>query len=181
MPLSWTGWVSMNNRWRSWILAALCLGALSGQQVNRLFWDGSDWERIPKLVEFSPEAEYLVKAAYLNGVLDGRLFYYLKTWAARSAFADSLYEESVDYLSTRELVRELDHFYEDPANRYLPVPTAILVANMIARQYPPETVDTFIRQSRRWINELQYQLELEGNAELLKQIREKNAPPVKLP
>jgi len=151
------------------LLVLLFAGLLIGQHVNRLFWDGSDWNRIAKTVNFNPDLEAKMKSAYVNGVLDGRLFYYLKTWSAQSTFADSLYGETVDYLTTREMVRSLDEFYKDPANSYLPVPTAIIVANMYARQMSMNVIDEYIKQSRHWINDLQYQLQLEGNAEILKQ------------
>ena len=151
------------------LLVLLFAGLLIGQHVNRLFWDGSDWNRVAKTVNFNPDLEATMKSAYVNGVLDGRLFYYLKTWSAQSTFADSLYGETVDYLTTREMVRSLDEFYKDPANSYLPVPTAIIVANMYARQMSMNVIDEYIKQSRHWINDLQYQLQLEGNAEILKQ------------
>ncbi len=161
-----------------WIILAVVLWIqpIVGQHVNRLFWDGGDWNRVSKLVDYNPELETIVKSAYINGVLDGRLYYYLKTWAAQSVLADSLYGETVDYLTTRELVRSLDEFYTDPFNSYLPVPTAIVVANMYARRVPLPLIDEFVKQSRHWINELQYQLQLEGNAELLKQKQERMDP-----
>ncbi|NOZ74696.1 MAG: hypothetical protein GXO90_04875 [FCB group bacterium] len=154
----------------------LLMQPVFGQHVNRLFWDGSDWNRVTKLVDFNPHLEYTVKSAYVNGVLDGRLYYYLKTWAAESGLADSLYGETVDYLTTREVVRSLDEFYKDPANNYLPVPSAIVIANMYARQVPVRVIDNYIKQSRYWINELQIQLELEGNAELLREKQERREP-----
>ena len=58
------------------ILGAIVV--LFGQNQNRLFWDGRDWKRIEQLVDYNPELSYRAKAAYVNCVLDGRLFYYLK-------------------------------------------------------------------------------------------------------
>ncbi|RTZ95496.1 MAG: hypothetical protein DSY36_01935, partial [Candidatus Neomarinimicrobiota bacterium] len=63
---------------------------LPAQQMDRLFWNGSDWRRLEKLADYDPELTYMMKTAYINGVLDGRLFYYLKAWIMEQAFADSL-------------------------------------------------------------------------------------------
>lgn len=176
MPLYWTGWGFMNRLLTLLGLFLLAVQPAMGQHVNRLFWDGSDWNRIPKMVDFQPHLEFTVKSAYVNGVLDGRLYYYLKTWAAKSILADSLYGETVDYLTTREAVRSLDEFYQDPANSYIPVPSAIVIANMYARQIPIPVINEYIRQSRFWINELQIQLELEGNAKLLREKQSAREP-----
>ena len=95
--------------------------------MDRLFWNGSDWRRIEKTANYDPELTYMMKVGYVNGVLDGRLFYYLKAWTMEQAFADSLYAETVDYLSPRELVKVLDNFYADPINGYIPLPSAIII------------------------------------------------------
>ena len=50
----------------------------SAQQMDRLFWNGSDWRRIEKTANYDPDLSYMMKVGYINGVLDGRLFYYLK-------------------------------------------------------------------------------------------------------
>lgn len=158
------------------IFLFLLIGLVSAQtagphpsqgQENRLFWDGGDWKRVGKLVDYNPKLEYTVKAAYVNGVLDGRLFYYLKTWAKQEGFADSLYAETVDYLDTRELVHSLDNFYEDPTQRFVPVPSAIIIANMQAERLPLKYIDEYTKQSKFWINELMYRMEIEGSADLL--------------
>ena len=81
------------------------------QQMDRLFWNGSDWKRTEKVANYDHELTYMMKVGYINGLLDGRLFYYLKAWTMEHAFADSLYAETVDYLSPRELVKVLDNFY----------------------------------------------------------------------
>ncbi|MFH1852092.1 MAG: hypothetical protein ABIA75_07070 [Candidatus Neomarinimicrobiota bacterium] len=123
-------------------------------QSNRIFWDGGDWKRADTRAGNNPELAYQIKAAYLNGVLDGRLFYYLKAWAAQAEFADSLFAETVDYLSTRELVRAIDNFYADPLQVYVPVPSAVIIATMYAEQLPLTIIDEYIRQSKFWINDL---------------------------
>ena len=53
---------------------------------NKLFWDGLDWNRITKSVDYNNEQTFKIKTAYLHGALDGRLNYYLKTcliWVTR--------------------------------------------------------------------------------------------------
>ena len=58
------------------------------QQMDRLFWNGGDWRRIEKTANYDPELTYMMKVGYINGVLDARLFYYLKAWTMEQAFAD---------------------------------------------------------------------------------------------
>ncbi len=137
------------------------------QQHNRIFWDGGDWKRVSQLADHNPELTYRIKAAYLNGVLDGRLFYYLKTWSVEQGLADSLYAETVDYLTTRELVTAIDNFYKDPLHTYVPVPSAIIIATMYAERVPLEEIDQYVRQTKFWINELMLNMEHEGWNKLL--------------
>ena len=66
------------------------------QQMDRLFWNGSDWRRLEKLADYDLELTYMMKIAYINGILDGRLFYYLKAWMMEQTIADRLYAETVD-------------------------------------------------------------------------------------
>ena len=105
------------------------------QQMDRLFWNGSDWRRLEKLADYDPELTYMMKVAYINGILDGRLFYYLKAWMMEQTFADSLYAETVDYLTPRELVKVLDNFYADPINGYIPLPSAIISLICLAKGF----------------------------------------------
>ena len=151
----------------SLIFICLSFSFLFSQQENRLFWDGGDWRRAEQLGNHNPEMVYRIKAAYVNGVLDGRLYYYLKAWEAQSEFADSLYSETIDYLSTREMVRSLDNFYKDPLHVYVPVPSAMLVANMYAEQIPMQVIDAYIKQTKFWINKLILDLSEEDLKELL--------------
>ncbi len=55
-----------------------------------------------------PEFTYLAKAAYVNGLLDGRLYDYLKLWPADQALADSLFSDDFQISPTSEIVRALD-------------------------------------------------------------------------
>ena len=110
-------------------------------QENRLFWDGRDWKRVAQIVYHDIEMETRMKRAYLHGVLDGRLYGYLKTWAENATLANDVFGETVDYLSTRELNKSLDHFYDDPLNSYIPVPSAIVIANLYAERVPMDIID----------------------------------------
>ena len=149
------------------LVPILILIPLFGQQQNRLFWDGGDWKRVNQLAEGNLEMEYRIKAAYVNGVLDGRLFFYLKTWSVEQGLADSIYAETIDYLSPRELVRSLNNFYADPLMVYVPVPSAMIVANMYAERIPLKIIDAYVQQTKFWINDLHLRMEEHSPAELL--------------
>jgi len=138
-----------------------------GQQQNRLLWDGGDWKRVSQLANGNPEMELRMKTAYINGVLDGRLFYYLKTWSVEQKLADSLYAETIDYLSPREMVRSLDNFYSDPLMVYVPLPSAMIISNMYGERIPLNIIDAYVQQTKFWINELQLRMDEKGPAELL--------------
>ena len=134
---------------------------------NKLFWDGLDWNRITKSVDYNNEQTFKIKRAYLNGVLDGRLNYYLKTWSNDKELADEVFMETVDYLTIRELIKNLDYFYQDPLNRYIPIPSAILIANMYAERVPIENIEIYIESTRRWINDLILDLDTLDYSKLL--------------
>ena len=70
-------------------------------QENRLFWDGREWNNIRKNSNYDDILEYKIKSSYVNGVLDGRLYGYLKTWSKNATLANETFGESVDYLSVR--------------------------------------------------------------------------------
>ena len=95
------------------LLLLVFLPIMAFSQDNRLFWDGRDWKRVAQTVDHNIEMETRMKRAYLHGVLDGRLYGYLKTWAENATLANDVFGETVDYLSTRELIKSLDHFYDD--------------------------------------------------------------------
>ena len=99
--------------------------------------------------------------------MDGRLNYYLKTWSNDKELADEVFKETVDYLTIRELIKNLDYFYQDPLNRYIPIPSAILIANMYAERVPIENIDSYIESTRRWINDLILDLDTLDYGELL--------------
>ena len=136
---------------------------------NKLFWDGRDWNRVKKLANYNTNSEFIIKKAYLEGALDGRLFSYLKTWENDQNIADDVFSETVDYLTIRELIKNINHFYNDPLNNYIPIPSAILIANMYAKRINMENIDFYIKSTRKWINELTLDLDTLNYSKLLEQ------------
>ena len=134
---------------------------------NKLFWDGRDWNRVLKSVDYNTSACFKIKTAYLHGALDGRLYAYLKIWKKDQGLADDIFSETVDYLSNRELIKNIDYFYEDPLNSYVPVPSAILIANMYAERIAIETIESYIESTRNWINNLVLDLDTLNYSRLL--------------
>jgi len=149
------------------LILILTLIPLWGQHQNRLFWDGGDWKRVNQLAEGNLDVEYRIKAAYVNGVLDGRLFYYLKTWSVEQGLADSIYAETIDYLSPRELVHSLNNFYADPLMVYVPVTSAMIISNMYGERIPLKIIDAYIQQTKFWINDLHLRMDEHSPTELL--------------
>ena len=136
---------------------------------NKLFWDGRDWNRVKKMADYNTNYEFIIKKAYLEGALDGRLFSYLKTWENDKDIADNVFSETVDYLTIRELIKNIDYFYNDPVNSYIPIPSAILVANMYAKRTNMDNIDLYIKSTREWINELTLELDTLNYSKLLEQ------------
>ena len=148
---------------------------LTGQimeRQNKLLWDGTDWDNIQKQVNQDIEMTFRIKSSYLSGVLDGRLYYYLKAWGERQAFADSLYGDRVDYMTRRETIRQLDRFYENPMMDYVPVVSAVIIVHMQAEQVPKRIVDRYVDQTKRLINQLTLDMESRGMHKLLKEKQE---------
>ena len=134
-------------------LIFLNMTVLFGQE-NRLFWDGREWNKIRKDSNYNNALEYKIKSTYINGVLDGRLYGYLKTWSKNAMLANETFGESVDYLSIREVITSLNHFYEDPLNSYIPLPSAIVIANLYGQRVPIDIIEKYIQDSRDWVNSL---------------------------
>ena len=134
---------------------------------NKLFWDGRDWNQIIKNSNYDVNISFKIKTAYIAGVLDGRLYSYLKTWNQNQNLADQVFSETVDYLSNRELIRNIDNFYVDPLNSYIPLPSAILISNMYAERIPKKNIDMYIESTRRWINDLILDLDTLNYSKLL--------------
>jgi len=154
-------------KYLQFMIVLFILNNLATSNENKLFWDGRDWNRITNSVDFNTQLTFKIKSAYLNGTLDGRLNYYLKTWSTNNELADEVFSETVDYLTIRELIKNLDYFYQDPLNRYIPIPSAILIANMYAERVPIENIELYIESTRRWINDLILNLDTLNYGKLL--------------
>ena len=151
------------------VLIAVLFSNLGYCKNNKLFWDGSDWNRIKKLSEYNINIEFIIKKAYLEGALDGRLFSYLKTWDKDQSIADDIFSETVDYLTLRELIKNIDYFYNDPLNNYIPIPSAIIIANMYSKRMNMENIDDYIHSTREWINSIILDLDSLNYSKLLEQ------------
>ena len=138
-------------------------------QENRLFWDGRQWNSIRKQVKYVDEMEHRIKSTYINGVLDGRLYGYLKTWSENAMLANDIFGEQVDYLTVRETVKSLNHFYEDPLNSYIPIPSAIVIANLYGKRVPLGIIDKYIKDSRDWVNTLTIELDTLNYSKLIEE------------
>ena len=88
-------------------------------------------------------------------------------WAKEQEFADSLYSDKVDYLTTKETIRQLDRFYSDRLMVYVPVISAVIIVHMQAEQVPKKTIDLYVDQTKFWINRLTLDMEREGMRKLL--------------
>ena len=154
-------------KYLQFMIVLFLLNNIATSNENKLFWDGRDWNRITNSVDFDTQLTFKIKSAYLNGALDGRLNYYLKTWSTNNELADEVFSETVDYLTIRELIKNLDYFYQDPLNRYIPIPSAILIANMYAERVPIENIEFYIESTRRWINDLILNLDTLNYGKLL--------------
>ena len=138
------------------------------EKQNKLLWDGIDWKNVSIRTNGDSESTFRVKSAYLNGVLDGRLYYYLKSWGEKQAFADSIYGDRVDYMTPRETIRQLDRFYRDNLMNYVPVVSAIIIVHMQAEQVPRKVIDQYVEETKSWINQLILDMQSRGMREIIK-------------
>ncbi|MBT3478176.1 MAG: hypothetical protein HOA15_02615 [Candidatus Marinimicrobia bacterium] len=157
------------------IIASACLFGQILEKQNKLLWDGTDWANVSARVDGNPEMSSRIKSAYLSGILDGRLYFYLKAWSEEQTFADSLYGDRIDYLTRRETIRQLDRFYKDPLMVYVPVVSAMIIVHMQAEQVPKKVVDRYVEQTKYWINQITLDMQSRGMHELLKEKQEKHS------
>ena len=136
---------------------------------NKIFWDGSNWNEINKKGISDLNHLFHIKNAYLNGLLDGRYYFYLKTWSKNIDLSNEVFGDKVDYLSTRELIKNLDHFYSDPTNGYIPIPSAIIIANLYGQRIPLELIDEYIKDSKDWINSIMIELDTLNYSKLIEE------------
>ena len=159
--------------YRQVFLMISCILMLNAQE-NRIFWDGREWNNIRKNANYDNTLEYKIKSTYVNGVLDGRLYGYLKTWSKNATLANEVLGESVDYLSVREVIKNLNYFYEDPLNSYIPIPSAIIIANLYGQRVPLNIIEKYIQDSRDWVNSLVLELDTLDYSRLIEEKYLKN-------
>ena len=159
--------------YRQIILILFCVFIINAQE-NQIFWDGRQWNSIRKNANYDNTLEYKIKSTYVNGVLDGRLYGYLKTWSKNATLANEVFGESVDYLSVREVIKNLNYFYEDPLNSYIPIPSAIIIANLYGQRVPINIIEKYIQDSRDWINSLVLDLDTLDYSRLIEEKYFKN-------
>ena len=140
------------------ILAILCLAAWAPSQTTRLLWNGYDWQRIDRLTAEYPEYRQPLKRAYVQGLLDAKLYYFLQSWAVDTADAGVIFRDYLNRFTIDQLVRGTDMVYQDPANRYLPVISALAIATLRATGSPDSVVAEYTQASRDWISTLEYYL-----------------------
>ena len=136
------------------IIVGFAFVLLYGQRQNRVLWDGSDWNRIAIQMNQESELIYRIKAAHINGLFDGRLYYYLKAWEVEPVLAEGTYDDPLDLLQHKELIKALDKFYTDPKHYTIPVISAIIIANMRIGGIPEPVVYKYIEETRFWINSM---------------------------
>ena len=146
------------------------------EKQNKLLWDGTDWANISKTVNSNPELTSKIKSSYLNGILDGRLYYYLKAWGEKQSFADSLYGDRIDYMTRRETIRQLDRFYENPLMSYVPVVSAMIIVHMQTEQISKKVVNLYIDQTKYWINQITLDMQSRGMHNILKDKQNRSSP-----
>ena len=137
------------------------------EKQNKLLWDGTDWANVAERVDGNPEMTFRIKSAYLSGILDGRLYYYLKAWSEKQTFADSLYADRIDYMTRRESIRQLDRFYNNPLMNYVRILSALIIVHMQAEQVPKKVIDQYVEQTKFWINEITLDMQSRGMHKLL--------------
>ncbi len=137
-----------------WIVTVLCWATLLGAQTPKLFWDGYSWQKVDLLTEEYPEFRLPMKRAYLAGLLNGKTYDYLQVWAADSVQANKLFRDYLNRFAIDELIRGTDQFYDDPANRYLPVVSALMITSLGAMGFPDSVVAAYAQAARDWVNDL---------------------------
>jgi len=131
---------------------------LINAQDTKLFWDGDDWMRIDQITAQYPDYNFQIKNAYLSGLFDSKLFYQLQARQIDKKLADQIFKDQLEPGESRRLIEGVDAFYRDPAHRYLPLPSALIVTIMIQYELPSSEIERYIVDSKKWINELMYRL-----------------------
>ena len=83
--------------------------------------------------------------------------------------ANEVFGEQVDYLTVRETIKSLNHFYDDPLNSYIPIPSAIVIANLYGKRVPINIIEKYIQDSRDWVNSLTLELDTLDYSKLMEE------------
>ena len=123
-------------------------------QSSKLFWDGYNWLQIDDLTREYPEFRLPMKRAYVQGLINGKTYDFLQIRAADSGLAEAAFSDYLGRFETAELVRGTDQFYLNPANRYLPVVSALMITALAATGFSDSVVAAYTQASRDWVNTL---------------------------
>ena len=150
------GWFDSDTfpRIMKYLSIALAGMTLLWGQSPKLFWDGSNWLEIDGLTREYPEFRLPMKRAYVQGLLNGKTYDFLQIRAADSGLADAAFRDYLGRFETDDLVRGTDQFYRDPANRYLPVVSALMITALGAMGFSDSVVADYTQASRDWVNTL---------------------------
>ncbi len=138
---------------RNIIIAVIMVATLQAQS-SKLLWDGYNWLEIDRLTQEYPEFRLPMKRAYVRGLLNGKLYHFLQVDVLDSNLADAVFRDYLDRFSVDELIRGTDQFYQDPANRYIPIISALMITSLGAIGLPDSIVTDYTQACRDWINYL---------------------------
>ena len=148
---------------RKIILVGYLFAILFAQRENRIFWDGSNWNRIEIKLGKGNESAYGIKAAHLNGLFDGRLYYYLKAWEVEPLLAEDTYNDPLDLLRHKELIKSLDNFYIDPKHNSIPIISAVIIENMRIGGISEKIIYRYIEETRFWVSSIRENADSNSN------------------
>ena len=63
----------------------------------------------------------------------------------------------------------MDHFYNEPLNSYIPIPSAVVISNLYAQRVPLNIIDDYIKESREWVNSLVIDLDTLNYSRLIEE------------
>ncbi|MBU4445737.1 MAG: hypothetical protein L6422_07265 [Candidatus Marinimicrobia bacterium] len=78
----------------------------------------------------------------------------MKLKSITRACSDSVFSDYLEPDEMRSLIAGLDAFYDDNTIRYLPISCALIATVMIQQNLPKAEIDAYIRDSKKWTNDL---------------------------
>ena len=58
-----------------------------------------------------------------------------------------------------ETIKSLNYFYSNSLNSYIPIPSAIIIANLYGKRVPINIIEKYTKDSRDWVNSLTLELD----------------------